>query len=120
MNIEDIEERYYNNIETTDEEIAALESYIVDKLEKREEINDTEINFMSEMWCEKDRKFIGEGRHGWVLYEYVVEAPNGKHYRFEIYCHDDYGWDSDDYSQVCPEVELKKVVVEQWVDKEVG
>ena len=41
MNIEDIEERYYNNIETTDEEIAALESYIVDKLEKREEINDT-------------------------------------------------------------------------------
>lgn len=120
MNIEEIYEKWCDKDPMTDEELECLSSFILTKLEQGEVLSQVDFQFIFEQWDYETGNFVEEWSHGWIVYDYIINAPNGKHYMFRSAHHDDYGFMDEIAEQVCPEVELKEVPKWMWVEVKNG
>lgn len=124
FNYEDILDRYTThsnwvdgeNVAVTKEEEAYLEQTVTDKFHKREQLSSQEIGYVFnyELFPWEMGEILEEGRHGWVLYEYIFDVGNDEHYMMTFWHHDDYG--VGDYEAQEPiRCYLKEVKVMKWV-----
>lgn len=120
MNIEEIYEKWRDEERLTEEELECMSSFILTKLEQGEELSRADFDFIFELWDYKTGNFVEEWSHGWIVYNYIINAPNGKHYMFRSAHHDDYGFMDGIEDQICPEVEFKEVMVKKWVEVKNG
>lgn len=120
MNIEEIYYKWCDEEELTEEELDGISAFIVTKLEQGEELSQADFHFIFEQWDYETGDFIEEWSHGWIVYNYIIKAPNGKRYMFQSAHHDDYGFTDEIEEQVCPEVEEKEVMVKKWVEVKNG
>lgn len=119
MNIEEIYYKWCDEEELTEEEFDGVGAFIVTKLEQGWNLSAADFDFILERWNYDEAEFVEELGHGWNLYNYVITAPNGKHYMFRAIHHDDRGFDNLG-NQTCIEVEEREVVVKKWVEVQNG
>lgn len=124
FNYEDILDRYTThsnwvdgeNTAVTKEEEAYLEQTVTNKFRKGETLSSQEIGYVFnyELFPWKMGEILEEGRHGWVLYEYIFDVGDDEHYMMTFWHHDDYG--IGDYEAQEPiRCYLKEVKVMKWV-----
>ena len=124
FNYEDILDRYTNqnnwenseNNKVSKEEVAYLEQEITNKFRKGETLSSEEIAYVFnfELFPWETGDIIDEGRHGWVVYEYIFTISDDEHYMMTFWHHDDYG--IGDYEKQEPvRCYLKEVKVMKWV-----
>lgn len=120
MNIKEIYEKWCDEEELTEEELEGVSAFIVTKLEHGQELSAADFNFILERWSYDEAEFVEEWSHGWLVYDYIITALNGKHYMFRAVHHDDYGFMDNLGDQICPEVEEREVMVKKWVEVQNG
>ena len=116
MNYDELIERLKNKEKITEEEWEYIYNHLNEKLKNQEEISEWEIRNIIYYGDFHVETVYGEPiKHGWFDATLIFSIDGETCYSFCGYYHDDYGFE-DIYSQVCPRVEKRKVVIEQWVE----
>lgn len=117
MNYEELLEKICNREEITDEEYDFITEVFLNKLRAGEEISSEEISHLLFEYDWVDRIPIEIARHGWVWCRFIIEICPGEYYAIEANYNDDCGIDYID-PQVCPRVEKRKILTEQWIERD--
>ena len=127
MNYEDIVERYVNrenwakgeNIAVSKEEENFMINHLKEKFRNKETIDSFEFDliFNCEIFPYHYGEIIQEGRHGWIVREYIIEIEDNEYYMTYFWHHDDYGIERYE-SQEPHRCFYKEVKVMKWVCEE--
>lgn len=85
---------------------------------EKESLSGVEIRILLDCGdCEVERTYDELANHGWIRVALIFSIDRQNYYKCTAYYHDDYGYDWEDIEdQICPQVVLKKVLVDQWVE----
>jgi hypothetical protein len=128
MDYENIIERFMDNnnwdeegknTAVSKEEEDFMISHLKERFRNGEFIDYDEFNliFNWEIFSYDCGNIVGEGRHGWVIKEYIIHIEDDEHYMVTFWYHDDYGVEEYDPQEPrrCYYIEVK---VMKWVCEE--
>ena len=124
MDYEDIVERYTDhknwvegeNTTVSKEEENFMINHLKEKFRNKEIIDSFEFDliFNWEIFPYHYGEIIEEGRHGWVVREYIIEIEDNEYYMTYFWHHDDYGMGDYEPQEPC-RCFYKEVKVMKWV-----